>query len=219
MAKHNTRYPPLDLNPEIDHEKTRIFHNAELLLRDVHGMLYLPRNEIAALRTGCNYAMLVTLCCVLSGISRTIYPRRIEQPGRDSDRACFMKLFERMSWGTTKEGWVSRGTAGAILYDGFRNPLVHELGTNESGKLNKKPLQHQKYVVGKRGKLPATVSWAKALRQSEWDPKWAVMHYRGRRRQKVKISLIGLYFLTRRLIESLSRDSDLIKSKAIPLKQ
>ena len=216
MTKRHTRYQPLNLNPRVDPQRSRPLHNAELLLRDVHAMLFLPRKEIGALRTGCNYAMLVTLCCVLGGISRTIYPRRLAN--QDCDRACFIELFKRIPWGTTKQGWISRKTAGAFLYDGFRNPLVHELGTDEGGKLNKKPLPHDKYVVGKRGKVPARLSWTEVLSREEWEPQWAVMYYRGRRRKKVKISLVGLYFLTRKLIELLTRDEDLIRAGVFPIR-
>jgi hypothetical protein len=217
MTRRDTRYRPLNINPKVDHQKSRPLYNADLLLGDVHAMLFLPRKEIGALRSGCNYAMLVTLCCVLGGVSRTIYPRRLVAPDRDSDRACFMKLFERIPWGTTKQGWISRKTAAALLYDGFRNPLVHELGTDEGGKPNKKPLPHEKYVVGKRGKVPGQLTLTEVLSREEWEPKWAVMYYR-RRRKKVKISLVGLYFLTRKLIEQLTRDEDLIKAKVFPVR-
>ena len=219
MASRNTTYQPLALNPKVDRENSRPLHNAELLLRDVHAMLFLPRNDIGALRVGCNYAMLVTLCCVLGGISRTIHPRRVHPtPNKDSDRACFIELFKRMPWGTTKQGWITRRMAGELLYDGFRNPLVHELGTDEGGKQKKKPPLHDKYIVGKRGKVPQHVSWPELLIQEKWNPKWAVMHYRGVKRNKVKISLAGLYFLTRKLIELLSRDQALIQAGVFPIR-
>ncbi len=142
--------------------------------------------------------MLVILCCVLGGISRTIYPRNL--PGRaDNDRACFNKLFQRMPWGTTKHGWITRRKAGEFLYNGFRSPLVHELGTDAGGRPNKKPLLHNKYIVGKRGKVPQRLSLIELLSQEQWNPKWAGMHYRGAKRNNVKISLVGFYFLTRKL--------------------
>ena len=217
MALRNTAYQPLDLNPIVDSDKSRSLHNAELLLRDAHAMLFLPRKDIRALRAGCNYAMLITLCCVLGGVSRTIYPRRL-QPNKDSDRACFTELFKRMPWGKTKDGWISRRTAGKLLYDGFRNPLVHELGTDEGGKPNKKLPLHEKYIVGKRGKVPQDLSLLELLTRKKWNPKWAVMNYRGTKRNKVKISLVGLYFLTRRLIELLSRDQELIRDGIFPIR-
>jgi len=179
-------------------------------------MLFLPRKDIAALRAGCNYAMLVTLCCVLGGISRTIHPRRLP-PGRDSDRTCFAELFKCMPWGRTKYGWITQRKAGELLYDGFRNPLVHELGTDEGGKPKKKALLHDKYIVGKRGKVPQHLSLPELLSREEWNPKWAVMHYRGVKQNKVKISLVGLYFLTRKLIELLSRDQALIRAGVFPV--
>ena len=207
----------MDLNPIVDRQRSRPLHNAELLLRDAHAMLFLPREEIAALRTGCNYAMLVTLCCVLGGISRTIYPRRV--PRRDSDRACFIELFNRIPWGTTKQGWISRKTAAELLYDGYRNPLVHELGSDEGGKSNKKPLLHDKYIVGKRGKVPDNLSLAELINREKWEPQWVVMHHRGKGRKKVKLSLIGLYFQTRKLIELLTRDEKLIKDGVFPIRK
>jgi len=217
MPIRRTQYRPLDINPRVNREQSRPLHNTELLLRDAHAMLFLPRKELAALRTGCNYAMLVTLCCVLGGISRTLYPRQLP-PKRDSDRACFLELFTRMPWGTTELGWIPRDTAGALLYDGFRNPLVHELGTDQGGNPRKKQLLHEKYIVGKRGSVPTNLSWAEILNRNDWESTWPVMHYRGENQNKVKISLVGLYFLTRKLIESLSRDEALISAGILPVR-
>lgn len=209
MARNHTKYKPLDLNPIVDRERSRPLYNAELLLRDAHAMLFLPRNDIAALRSGCNYAMLITLSCVLGGISRTIYPQSV--PQSNTDRACFSKLFSRIPWGSEKQGWIPRETAADILYDGFRSPLVHELGTDEGGKSNKKPLLHDKYVIGKRGMIPANLSLAEIINRDRWEPEWAVMHYKDTDRKKVKVSLVGLYVHTRKLIELLSYDEELIK--------
>jgi len=216
MARNSTKYKPLDLNPIVYREKSRPLCNAELLLRDAHAMLFLPRNDVAALQSGCNYAMLITLCCVLGGISRTIYPRSVPHP--NGDRACFSKLFGRIPWESDKQGWIPRETAADILYDGFRSPLVHELGTDEGGKSGKRSLLHDKYVVGKRGLIPAKLPLAEIINCDRWEPEWAVMHYKGADRKKVKISLVGLYIHTRKLIEQLSYDEELIKKGVFPLR-
>ena len=209
MTRNSTRYQALELNPVIDRENSRPLHNAELLLQDAHAMLFLPRNDIAALQSGCNYAMLITLCSVLGGVSRTIYPRNI--PNKDTDKECFLTLFERMPWGCESQGWIPRKTAASLLYDGFRSPLIHELGTDEGGKKNKKMLPHEKYIVGKRGMVPADLPLVNIIHLDKWIDDWAVMHYRDNN-MKVKISLVGLYFLTRKLIESLTYDEVLIKN-------
>lgn len=219
MARNSTEYHPLNLNPRVDLEKTRPLHNADLLLRDSYSMLFLPRKDIAVLKSGCNYATLIVLCSVLGGLSRTIYPRNVSSvPRKDSDRRCFLQLFKRMPWGSEQHGWIPRDTAAELLYDGFRNPLVHELGTDEGGKINKKPLLHEKYVVGKRGKVPSSMSLTSVLSRDEWNNDWAVMYYKDSNQKKVKISLFGLYFLTKKLIESLTFDNELINKNVFSLR-
>jgi len=220
MARNSTEYQPLKLNPKIDFEKSRPLHNVDLLLRDSHSMLFLPRNDIAALKSECNYAMIIVLCSVLGGLSRTIYPRNVSStPHEDTDRRCFLELFERMPWGSVQHDWIPRETAAELLYDGCRNPLVHELGTDEGGKINKKPLHHEKYVVGKRGKVPSSMPLKSILNRDKWTDEWAVMYYKDSNQRKVKISLVGLYFLTRKLIESLTFDNDLINKKVFLLRK
>lgn len=216
MARNSTEYQPLNLNPAVDLDNSRPLHNANLLLRDAHAMLFLPRNDIAALRSGCNYAMLITLCSVLGGLSRTIYPRNV--PNKDTDKECFLGLFKRMPWGNEQHGWIPRDTAATLLYDGFRSPLVHELGTDEGGKQNKKPLLHEKYVVGKRGNVTSNLPMVKVIGRDKWEDTWAVMYYQDNNQKQVKISLVGLYFHVRKLIESLTYDSDLINNKILPVR-
>lgn len=217
MARNSTRYKPLNLNPNVDREKSLPLHNAELLLQDAHAMLFLPRKKsIAAFQSGCNYAMLITLCSLLGGISRTIYPRKVS--GEDSDRNCFLTLFRRMPWGSEEEGWIDSETAADLLYRGFRCPLIHELGTDEGGKKNKKPLPHAKYVVGKRGKVPADLTTMDIINRDIWENEWAVMHYKDKEHKKVKISLVGLYFQIRKLTELLSHDEKLINEGVFPIR-
>jgi hypothetical protein len=217
MARNSTEYQPLNLNPVVDLKNSRPLHNASLLLRDAHAMLFLPRNDIAALKSGCNYAMLITLCSVLGGLSRTIYPRYV--PNKDTDKECFLGLFERMPWGDERHGWIPRGTAAILLYDGFRSPLVHELGTDEGGKQNKKPPMHDKYVVAKRGNVPLNLSMVKVINRDKWEDAWAVMYYKDSNPKKVKISLAGLYFHIRKLIELLTYDNDLINNRIFPIRE
>lgn len=116
MARNSTRYTPLSISPIIDRDKSPPLHNAELLLRDTNAMLFLPRSDIAALESGCNYAMLITLCSILGGVSRTIYPRVL--PENDNDKACFLQLFTRMPWGKEEQGWIPRDKAASFLYEG-----------------------------------------------------------------------------------------------------
>lgn len=215
MARNSTKYQPLTLNPAIDSASSKPLHNADLLLRDAHAMLFLPRKDIAALESGCNYAMLITLCSILGGLSRTIYPRNVQN--KDTDKECFLTLFKRMPWGSEQHGWFPRDTAAGLLYDGFRSPLVHELGTDEGGKKNKKQLPHDKYVVGKRGGVPANIPLTSIINRDSWPDNWPVMHYKDKDQKKVKISLVGLYFHTRKLIELLTNDNDLIKSGVFPV--
>ena len=217
MAQYSTKYQPLNLNPVVDIKNSRPLYNANLLLRDAHAMLFLPRQDIAALESGCNYAMLITLCSVLGGLSRTVYPRNV--PNKDTDKECFLELFKRMPWGNEEHKWIPRDTAAILLYDGFRSPLVHELGTDEGGKQNKKPPIHDKCVVAKRGTVPLNLSMAKVINRDKWENTWAVMYYKDINQKKVKISLVGLYFHIRKLIELLTYDSNLINNRIIPIRE
>lgn len=101
--------------------------------------------------------------------------------------------------------------------EGFRCPLVHELGTDEGGKPNKKKLPHEKYVVGKRGDVPKDLSIMEIINREDWEINWPVMHYKGEDKNKVKISLVGLYFHTRKIIELLSYDEQLIRDGIFPV--
>ena len=220
MARNSTKYQALKLSPVIDFENSRPLHNADLLLRDAHAMLFLPRKDIAALKNGCNYAMLITLCSILGGLSRTIYPRNVSlNPSEDTDKKCFLELFKRMPWGSEQHGWIPRDAAAGLLYDGFRSPLVHELGTDEGGKTNKKQLPHDKYVVGKRGDIPEDLSLMNVINCDDWSEDWPVMRFKDKENKKVKISLAGLYYHTRKLIELLSYDDNLIKNKVLPVRK
>ena len=101
--------------------------------------------------------------------------------------------------GSEKQGWIPRETAADILYDGFRSPLVHELGTDEGGKSNKKPLLHDKYVIGKRGMIPANLSLAEIINRDRWGAGMGCnAPTRDTDRKKVKVSLVGLYVHTRK---------------------
>ena len=59
--------------------------------------------------------------------------------------------------------------------------------------------------------IPANLSLAEIINRDRWEPEWAVMHYKDTDRKKVKVSLVGLYVHTRKLIELLSYDEELIK--------
>ena len=216
MTGRSTKYKPLELNPIIDLDGSRPLRNAELFLRDAHTMLFLPRSDIAALDSGCNYSMLVTLCCLLGGISRTIYPKNL--PKDDYDINCFKALFQKMPWGNPRQGWITKNSAANWLYKGFRSPLVHELGTDEGGKKTVK-LPHSKYVVGKRGKIPEGMSLLEAINRDEWDKDWPVMYYKDKTRKKVKVCLVGLYFNTRKLIEHLTYDKELLQNSVFPIRK
>jgi hypothetical protein len=114
-------YEELCLTPA--HPRVQLFvrEAIEPHFRDTHCMLLLPNRE-ADLEAGCNFAIAQVLLNVISGISTTLFA----QAGRTG--VLFKQLLNEFYWTNDPPGGLSFSEATAILYDDFRNPLVHALG-------------------------------------------------------------------------------------------
>lgn len=99
--------------------------------RDVRTMLRVPLPDMNEANKeedygGCNFAATVTLCNIISGISVTI-----SRPpnGVGTGKAFKQFLVEFYPW--TEDTEQQKEEKSKILYDFFRNPLMHALGIHE----------------------------------------------------------------------------------------
>lgn len=126
MGYRNIRYDHIG-----DPEMWKIFHRADLYIGDVYSMFYLPYRDWRR-GGGCNYAIVLTLLCVVDGIARDVYPKKAVV---DNHEKRFKKLLrDKLSWGSSNKGWMEKDRAAKSLYLEFRNPLVHELGSDRPSK-------------------------------------------------------------------------------------
>jgi hypothetical protein len=99
-----------------------IRRHVDMLFHDVHCMLRLP---IAAqgLDAGCNFAAATFLLDLISGISTALYN------GPGGSGAHFKDaLVKYYPWDLELSGGADAKKGSTILYNVFRNPLVHALG-------------------------------------------------------------------------------------------
>ena len=104
----------------------------DMQFADVRAMLQLPRPEIG-IRPGCNFAIVSSLCNLISGISTTIFkpPRFIrEQQSKcgagEAFRGVVGSYFPYKPPGTAKFP--------KLLYELCRNPLAHSAGLSDTPK-------------------------------------------------------------------------------------
>lgn len=116
--------------------RRQITDRIDSLLADVHSMLRLPIETDPGLKGGCNLSAALILLSVVAGLSAEIYrndqPRRIDQSG-----GWFKKVladFYPWEQEETLENAILREHAANVLYEAFRNPLVHSLGVFEGSK-------------------------------------------------------------------------------------
>src|SRR5579863_5755428 len=142
----------------------RALKQADLLLADARTMYRLPLPS-RSLTAGCNYAMAITLFSIVAGLAATIYPIRvIDRKGASLDKALFVRLIvEKLPWHENAAGWMDKSTAAGAMYENFRCPLVHDLGTGLRARTHKAT----KWVVGKRG-LQTRLPMTQIERYEEW---------------------------------------------------
>ena len=99
--------------------------HVDIHLCDVHAMLRLPLHE-RQIKAGCNFAISVVLLNVISGISATLY-----NPGRHAGSG---KRFKYVAtnyypWDVEPANAIVGSNGSDCLYNRFRNPLAHDLGS------------------------------------------------------------------------------------------
>lgn len=212
-------YKPLDIDPNVP-PRVRAFidKRIEPLFRDVHAMLRLPVNQ-EGFETGCSMVAALTLFAMVAGLSRVFhFPRGLKKnkkPGGDRRRFIdFMRTkylpFDR------PRGKISHKKAAAIIYEEFRNNLVHALAEELT-------LDNHNRVIWSRG-LQNEVKLLKA--QNGLTEEQIAELENGRRLPGMKptfdmrvsgtaaIHVGSLYLGLRTTVERLSRDQELMKKCA-----
>ena len=93
---------------------------------DVRSMMKLPR-ATQGLSGGCNFAVVVALCSLLSGVAKVLYTRRPGLPGTGDGFVAL--LIEYFPW---QHGREEPAANADTLWHLVRNPLVHSLGVGVS---------------------------------------------------------------------------------------
>ncbi len=120
-------YQPLDINPSTPAKVIDfIRRHVDMLFHDVHCMLRLPI-PAQNLDAGCNFAAATYLLDLISGISTALYD------GRGGSGVRFKAIVEKYyPWETEPVGGVTAKAGSEVLYNVFRNPLVHALGLGKA---------------------------------------------------------------------------------------
>lgn len=128
---------PLTPTPQFD---ATCLSQVNQLFADVHIMLRLPIRDVEGLETsGCNLASALTLMDIASGVSRVLSN---DPNGRRDSGTLFTDFFrDHYPWDeeptTPVFGFqaVTGASAAEALYDSYRNPLAHRLGTVDAAQL------------------------------------------------------------------------------------
>lgn len=186
--------------------KDFVRRHVEAHFRDVHAMLRLSVRGDDGLSAGCNFAATTTLLNVVSGASTVLY----KQVG--SERTRFVGLLrEFYPWELEGDGGMTANAVAHVLYDVFRNPLVHSLGveTKKAGsrdELRIEPVPSDGKAVG-IGKGGHPEDLIEELDRATDRPYWAAQTIRLDGTTKTLL-VEGLYFGIRLMLSRLSEDSE-----------
>jgi hypothetical protein len=165
----------------------------DMLFEDVHCMMRLPI-PAQELRAGCNFAAATFLLDLISGISRSLY----SGPGGSGVR--FKAVLEKYyPWDMEPVGGFDAKTGSKVLYDIFRNPLVHALG-----------LSGERMAIGKSA-LPEylLVSLERSVVRPKDGPAEATIRaYPAEKRKDLLVE--GLYWGVRHMVYRLRNDPGLM---------
>lgn len=104
----------------------------DLYLRDVHGLLSVSAPQTGPIRHQFQIAATVTLLAVVAGASRTIYAEEGKSGPLFAD-----VLINFYPWDLDPPEGLDKHGASWLLYDYFRNPLVHAVGVKSSRRIVK----------------------------------------------------------------------------------
>jgi hypothetical protein len=195
-------YRPIEYGHISDDKIRMVFHRADLYLGDVYSMFNVPRK--GPRRGGaCNYAIVLTLMCVIDGIAGDIYPKR-SVIRKDANRFKTL-IWEKLFWGKSAV-WMDKRVAAKELYLGFRNPLVHELGRDRPQ--NTKP-ELLEPIVGPWGRVPDHLrSIDRIDRLKAWDEAWPIMAIEPRDGGRaIKLVYSGLYWAVKQMVAKLAKEA------------
>jgi hypothetical protein len=112
-----------------------------MLCADVHTMLRLPQPGVQGLEAGCNLATALTLLDMASGVSRVL---STNPNGIYGSSALFVDFFrDFFPWNEEPTVAVNGfqpiigGNAADVLYESYRCPLAHRLGTVDAQKIGR----------------------------------------------------------------------------------
>lgn len=124
-------YVPLSIPPGIpQHLQDIVTKQIDPLLADVHAMLRLPM-KYPGLEAGCAFPATLTLMIVVAGVSAELYWNPDLDKRTESGERFKRVLVDHFPWRQeprTGEEILSEKAA-EVLYEAYRNPLVHNLGT------------------------------------------------------------------------------------------
>lgn len=142
----------LPLTPTAQFDATCL-RQINMLCADVHTMLRLPVVGVRGLRGGCNLAAALTLLDMASGVSRVLSnnPTGIHGSG-----PLFTSFFrDHFPWGEEPVGSadgfqaVTGAAAADMLYNSYRCPLAHRLGTVDEKQIGRLKIAKDALSEGK----------------------------------------------------------------------
>lgn len=165
-------------------------------------MFYLPLDG-SRQGGGCNFAIVLTLLCVVDGIARDVYPTKAAV---DEHEKRFKRLLrEKLFWGPPEKGWIEKSEAARQFYLEFRNPLVHDLGKDNPS--SARPAGFLEPNAEKWGRIPSdkqNIDYIDGL--MDWDLDWATLYIQETETgSRYKLSSASLYWSVKRMVAELAQ--------------
>lgn len=125
-------YFPLALPDELPETVcTVIRRGVEPMLEDIRWMLSTPTGRLgtSGLPRQLQVPVALMLLATLEGVAAKLFQPERKMNGRERFKECLKRYFP---WDVDPPTGESQEKAGDILYDAFRNPLIHRLGLHDS---------------------------------------------------------------------------------------
>ena len=107
--------------------------HVDVHLQDVHAMMRLPLPE-QDISAACNFAISAVLLNVISGLSVTLY----DPTTQDHRGQLFVELAKDFyPWDREPSGAVVNARGAQLLYQCYRNPLAHHLGSDSPASISR----------------------------------------------------------------------------------
>ena len=201
-------YIPLSLDAGTPSAVAWLIRNMmeSLYLSDVHAMLRLPLPALG-IGAGQNFAATQVLMCVISGASTLLYDNTLESG--DAFKGVVEDFFP---WDEEPGAKRPRKASAGILYDVFRNPLIHNAGLSMVRRHGVYYPVRKKYQVKVKRLLPKgsdsghAEAWIEALERSPSLPTMGATLTTASDRKVLHLE--GLYWGTRKMLEKLSANPE-----------